>query len=133
MQSTDSFTQEVVQTVTLDAQALERLRALDPGGQTGLLGRVVQAFQASLNRLLPMVEMPAGAEVPPLDAVRMVAHTLKSSAMSVGGVRLAELCVELEAQARSGQACTATQLQAMRSEALAVSRALEQVYRSSSS
>ena len=133
MQSNESLTQEVSQVAALDAQALERLRALDPGGHGGLLGRVVQAFEASLSRLLPTVELTPQGEVPPPDAVRMVAHTLKSSAMSVGGVRLAELCVELEAQARLGQACTPTQLQAMRAEALAVSRALEQVYRSSSS
>lgn len=86
-------------TTTLDAGALAGLRELDPQGRNGLLERVVKAFQESLARLSPQMRsaMAAGE----LKGVRHVAHTLKSSAGSIGALRLAALCSELEAAVRS--------------------------------
>ncbi len=40
----------------LDAAALAQLRELDPTGANRLLERVVQAFDASLARLLPQLQ-----------------------------------------------------------------------------
>jgi two-component system, sensor histidine kinase and response regulator len=87
-------------TTTLDAGALAGLRELDPQGRNGLLERVVKAFQESLARLSPQLRsaMAAGD----LKGVRHVAHTLKSSAASIGALRLAALCGELEAAVRGG-------------------------------
>ena len=41
------------QPAVLDAGALERLRELDPNGQSRLLARVAQAFTSSVERLMP--------------------------------------------------------------------------------
>jgi HPt (histidine-containing phosphotransfer) domain-containing protein len=84
----------------LDASALAGLRELDPQGRNGLLERVVKAFHESLLRLAPQLlsAMAAGDA----KGVRHVAHTLKSSAASIGALRLSAQCAELEAAVRSG-------------------------------
>ena len=90
----------------LDAQALERLRELDPGGTNKLLERIVAAFLKSLDRLLPELAQARG-QAPErgmdLAAVRHVAHTLKSSSASLGALKLSQRCAEIETMARNGQ------------------------------
>ena len=83
---------------TLDAQALERLRELDPTGANDLLGRVLKAFDGSLKRLLQQLQ--EARAVDDLSAIRHVAHTLKSSAASVGALELSRLCAEIERSIR---------------------------------
>jgi PAS domain S-box-containing protein len=82
----------------LDAQALDRLRELDPTGANGLLQRVLKAFDTSLQRLLQQLHDARH----PNDhaAMRHVAHTLKSSAASVGALELSRLCAEIERRIR---------------------------------
>ena len=87
----------------LDAQALQHLRDLDPQGGTALLARVVQAFEKSLERLLPELALARSAE-PNLAVVRHVCHTLKSSTASLGALDLSRRCAQIEAQAREGRA-----------------------------
>ena len=59
-----------------------------------MLERVFQAFEASALRLLPqMHEALRAADYP---GVRHVVHTLKSSSASIGAVKLAQLCAEIE-------------------------------------
>ena len=82
----------------LDAAALARLRELDPKGDNKLLQRVLTAFQTSIGRLVPQVQEAARTQ--DLAGVRHVAHTLKSSSASIGAVRLAQMCAELEAMIR---------------------------------
>ncbi|MEW6707440.1 MAG: ATP-binding protein [Pseudomonadota bacterium] len=82
----------------LDAQALERLRELDPTGANGLLARVLKAFEGSLQRLLQQLQDARGTA--DLAAMRHVAHTLKSSAASVGALELSKLCAEIERSIR---------------------------------
>jgi len=85
----------------LDPQAMKRLHDLDPGGRNQLVRRVMQAFDASIGRLLPMLEPgPLGHDPA---AVRHVTHTLRSSAASLGALRLAALCGECEQALRQGQ------------------------------
>ncbi|MDP2004860.1 MAG: Hpt domain-containing protein [Rubrivivax sp.] len=86
--------------VQLDAEALARLRELDPDGRHGVLGRVLQAFETSLARMLLQLEAQAagGDEA----VVAGVAHTLKSSAASVGALALAQTCAEVERRLRTG-------------------------------
>jgi hypothetical protein len=88
-------------TEVLDGQALARLRELDPTGQNGLLPRVLKAFDTSLERLTAqLVEArPAGDH----DAMRHVAHTLKSSAASVGALELSRICADIERMIRDQQ------------------------------
>jgi len=86
----------------LDAQALARLRELDPSGNNQLLKRVVQAYVKSLERLLPELAQARAAGLD-LGGIRHVAHTLKSSSASLGALALAQRCAEIEALARAGQ------------------------------
>lgn len=86
----------------LDADALARLRELDPGDANGLIDRVVNAYLNSLDRMLPELAAargPGGS----LDGIRQVAHTLKSSSASLGAMKLSSHCAEVEQLARNGQ------------------------------
>lgn len=78
----------------LDAEALQRLSELDPGGRHGLLPKVLRTFDSSTRRLLEQLAAARGAA--DLEGQRMVAHTLKSSSMSVGALRLSQLCADAE-------------------------------------
>jgi HPt (histidine-containing phosphotransfer) domain-containing protein len=82
----------------LDADALERLRELDPLGKSRLLERVLRAFEASATRLARQFgEARAAGD---MQGIRHVVHTLKSSSASIGAVSLARLCAEIEAAIR---------------------------------
>lgn len=82
----------------LDGPSLDRLRELDPGGRMGLLTRVLLTFESSVAKLLAQLEVArAGND---LGGVRHVAHTIKSSAASVGALPLSQLCAEIERQVR---------------------------------
>ena len=87
--------------LVLDPTALEGLRELDPTGKNRLLERVFAAFQSSTARLMPKLhESHRNAD---LTGIRHVAHTLKSSAASVGGMTLSGICADLETRIRTGQ------------------------------
>lgn len=84
----------------LDAQALARLRELDPDGRMGVLNRVLVAFESSLQRMIGQLELqghPGEATV-----VANMAHTLKSSSASVGALQLSKACAEIESKLRKG-------------------------------
>ncbi len=85
---------------TLDAQALDRLRELDPDGRHGVVVRVLTAFESSLRRMLAQLQAaePAGDA----QSVATLAHTLKSSSASVGALALARACADVEARRRGG-------------------------------
>ena len=85
----------------LDSQALQRLRELDPTGAGKLMERVASAFDTLAARLLP--QLHAAQAEGDADGIRHVAHTLKSSAVSVGAVKLSRMCAEMELMARQGQ------------------------------
>ncbi len=82
----------------LDEDALQRLRDLDPTGQSRLLGRVMRAFETSVNRLWP--QLRDAVQKDDMAAVRQVVHTLKSSSASIGALRLSRLCAEIETAIR---------------------------------
>lgn len=88
----------------LDAQALERLRELDPQGKHGVVLKVLGAFETSLARLLG--QLRAQQPQPQALVVSAVAHTLKSSAASVGALQLSKTCAEVESLIRAGQLTT---------------------------
>ncbi len=87
--------------LVLDPAALAGLRELDPTGKNHLLERVLAAFKTSTTRLIPQVQEALSKA--DLQGVRHVAHTLKSSAASVGGMKLSAICAELESGIRQGQ------------------------------
>ena len=83
---------------SLDAAALGRLIELDPNGQNRLLERVLQAFQTSAARLRPQLDAARSGN--DRAAIRLVAHTLKSSSASIGAIRLSQLCAQVETAIR---------------------------------
>lgn len=85
---------------TLDADALQRLRDLDPKGKNRLLERVLGAFETSAARLSK--QLGEARQSSNMADVRLVAHTLKSSSASIGALDLSRLCAEIETQIRTG-------------------------------
>jgi HPt (histidine-containing phosphotransfer) domain-containing protein len=85
----------------LDAGSLQRLRELDPGDRAGLVARVVATYVASLERLL--AQWAAARAAADLSSLRHVAHTLKSSSASVGALKLATVCADVERRIRDGE------------------------------
>ena len=85
----------------LDAQALAGLTMLDPTGANKLLQRVLSTYQASLGRML--LQMQQARERADHAAVRLAAHTLKSSSASIGALDLSRLCAAAEQAVREGQ------------------------------
>jgi HPt (histidine-containing phosphotransfer) domain-containing protein len=107
----------------LDSSALEKLRELDPQGESRLLERVLRAFESSAVRLARQFgEARAAGD---MQGLRHVAHTLKSSSASIGAVALARLCTEIETAIRA-EAFTSLpeRLDAMDRELAAVLKAL---------
>ena len=86
----------------LDAEALGRLRELDPKGENKLLERVLRTFQTSAARLMPQLETARLAN--DRATVRLVAHTLKSSSASIGALELSHVCSQVEALIRAESA-----------------------------
>ena len=82
----------------LDADALARLRELDPQGESRLLERVLRAFESSAGRLARQFEEARTAG--DMQGVRHVVHTLKSSSASIGAIKLSRLCAEIETMVR---------------------------------
>jgi PAS domain S-box-containing protein len=81
-----------------DAEALRRLKELDPRGDNRLLERVAKAFENSVGRLLP--QMDEAFKMNDSAAIMHVAHTLKSSSASIGALKLSHMCAEIEAMIR---------------------------------
>ena len=114
----------------LDAVALGRLRDLDPTGANQLMSRIMTAFDASLTRLLP--QLAQAQETQDCNAIRHVAHTLKSSSASIGALHLSKLCAELEASARVGETDGLdARINAMRAECKLISSALKESFAAS--
>lgn len=80
--------------VQLRPEALAALRALDPGQGNGFLLRVLAAYLGSLDRYL--AELGPARQAGDARAVKLIAHSLKSSSHHVGAVEFAELCATLE-------------------------------------
>jgi HPt (histidine-containing phosphotransfer) domain-containing protein len=108
---------------TLDADALARLRDLDPSGKTRLVERVLKAFETSANRL--SLQFKEARERGDMQGIRHVVHTLKSSSASIGALALARICAEIETSIRNGTVDDlAPRLDAMDRELAAVLQAV---------
>jgi HPt (histidine-containing phosphotransfer) domain-containing protein len=79
---------------------LAQLRSLDPLGETGLLCRLLEAFERSLQRQGEAAEQ-ALVEGSPA-ALSDAAHGLKSAAAYVGAMALSRACRELELATQVG-------------------------------
>ena len=111
----------------LDPAALSKLRDLDPTGANQLMPRIMKAFEASLQRLLP--QLAQAQQTQDCDSIRHVAHTLKSSSASIGALHLSRLCAELEATLRTEeQVGLDPQIEALRAECKVISVALKESF-----
>jgi HPt (histidine-containing phosphotransfer) domain-containing protein len=77
-----------------DAEALERLFALDPEGKAGLVPRLFGAFEDSLRAQAQCLAQ--GIQACDFDLIRRAAHTARSSSRSLGAESFAAACLELE-------------------------------------
>lgn len=84
----------------IDPATLARLYDLDPGGQAGIVLRVLRTYDGALASALAGIA--AASDASDAGTLRLLTHTLKSSSASVGALRLAALCGESEAIAREG-------------------------------
>ena len=91
--------------VTLDEGAIARMRSIAPDDES--FGRLVTSFLDNGATLLTQLADARGSN--DIDALRRNAHTLKSNATSFGATELAELCAELESQARQDAVVDAEQ------------------------
>jgi HPt (histidine-containing phosphotransfer) domain-containing protein len=82
----------------LDAAALARLSELDPTGDGTLVQRVLATYATSLER--SRNELVRARQPLQPDALRHLAHTLKSSSASVGALALSALCAQVEHHVR---------------------------------
>ncbi|TDY36878.1 response regulator [Janthinobacterium sp. 75] len=110
----------------LNRQALENIRTLSRADGDALLERVILAFTSETPRQLSAMRVAiAGADA---DALRKVAHSLKSGSANVGADRLAQLCKEMEKLGRAGSTEGATILLLQMQQAfLAVSESLSAI------
>jgi CheY-like chemotaxis protein/HPt (histidine-containing phosphotransfer) domain-containing protein len=83
----------------LDPSALQSLRALQRPGRPDVLGRIIDMFNSDAPRLLG--EMKVAAAANDTEAMRLAAHTLKSTCTNVGAVALSATCREIEQYARA--------------------------------
>lgn len=112
--------------VQLDPDALNRLRDLDPRGQGRLIARVLCAFEASLQRMLP--ELVRAGRSEDLPTVKLIVHTLKSSAAIVGATAMAQQCTDIEVMLRENRLHSLLPcIDALLVEATGVRAALQQV------
>ena len=97
--------QDVAGTEILNVAALDGIRALQKPNKPNLLEKIVGFYLADAPRLIKtMADAVAGADC---DAVQRAAHALKSSSANLGAVRLAQLCREMEEEARTGSLASA--------------------------
>ncbi|MBF0163795.1 MAG: response regulator, partial [Magnetococcales bacterium] len=73
----------------LDPVALEQIMVLDPNGRSELLGRLVAHYCVQVPALLDGLKQALAQH--DSEGVRVAAHTLKSSSLTMGAARLAEL------------------------------------------
>ena len=93
---------------TLKREALERIAATDPIGGDAFVERLVLMFLDSIGRRMERLDQSLlNHRVPELI---QAAHAFKSAAASVGALRIAAVCKDLEMDARAGQTTRAATL-----------------------
>ena len=107
----------------LNLQALDNIRALSGTGGEVLLEKVINAFTGDTPRQLASLRVAIAAQ--DTEAMRRVAHSLKSGSANVGADALALQCKEMEKLGRAGSTDGAARLlHSMDQQFLAVRDAL---------
>ncbi len=86
---------------TLDSAKLDELRALQRPGMANVLQRIVNAYLRATPELIRALQEAHTRQ--DRAALRVSAHTLKSSSANVGATNLAEQCFQLESQAETAE------------------------------
>ncbi len=84
----------------LNIRSLETIRNLGQTGDNEFLESIITLYLSNASDLLHSLE--AAWSEGKVDAIRVAAHTLRSSSNQVGAFNLAELCREVENAARNG-------------------------------
>ena len=109
-----------------DADALARLRALDPDGSRAFVRQILSTYEVALQRHLARLDATDAA-----CAAGAVAHTLKSSSASIGALALVRCCTDVERALRNTDSSDILPaLQAMKAEAARVLAALRTMLKS---
>ncbi|NHZ84062.1 response regulator [Massilia sp. CCM 8695] len=88
----------------LDQRVLATLRGMQRPGRPDLLGRIVDLFGRDAPRFA--ADMRSAIAVDDAEALRLAAHTLKSSCANIGASALAERCRVIEKLASEGAAAS---------------------------
>ena len=83
-----------------DLEIFSGVRALDPDGATGLLRELVDAFLSDVDEKLPRIR--ASIDAADAASLHAITHQMKSSAGSLGLMRVSRLCREIDEDARTG-------------------------------
>ncbi|PAK13265.1 response regulator [Burkholderia ubonensis] len=92
----------------IDRNALDALRALQRPGRPDVLTRIIDQFILDAPRLIG--DMQAAVAAGDAVALKIAAHTLKSSSANVGAHRLSARCREIEQFARAAEVAAAADL-----------------------
>ncbi|PCE30578.1 hybrid sensor histidine kinase/response regulator [Burkholderia ubonensis] len=92
----------------IDRNALDALRALQRPGRPDVLTRIIDQFTLDAPRLIG--DMHAAVAAGDAVALKIAAHTLKSSSANVGAHRLSARCREIEQFARAAEVAAAADL-----------------------
>lgn len=111
----------------LDADALAKLRELDPTGVNCFVVRILATYQRSVASLGG--KLREARRDGDTDAIRRIVHTLKSSSAHVGALALAKICdgIEKEIVGNSGADLNADLDAVIRELAVALSAVAERL------
>ena len=82
----------------LHAAALDAIRALQKPNKPNLLEKIVRFYLGDAPRLMKLMADAVGCQ--DFDALQRAAHALKSSSANLGALALAQLCKDMEEEAR---------------------------------
>ena len=85
--------------VKLDETALLTLLSLGDSGSSDLFNKIFNLFEENSPQLIDTIQTAYASG--DTDAVRIAAHSLKSSAAYLGGIDLSDSCKSIERAARS--------------------------------
>lgn len=87
--------------VTINQAMLEQFRMLERAGKPGVLAQMIALFiKGSGDQIAALL---AAGDAGDAETLRVTSHTLKSNAASFGATDLAELCRDIETDARAGR------------------------------
>ena len=113
--------------VTLDTNAIDAVRQLDPDGSDRLLSRLIALYRDDSSQLL--ADIDNGLKSNDAEAIARAAHTLKSSSANLGATNVAAIARQIEHAARNGEITeltnSVTSLKAQRTVALSELEALD--------